>query len=149
MRQLAADERYEEAASVRDRAAALATALDRRRRLDALRHVGRLVVETTDGHGAEIESGMLLRAWGECDVGRLPIPSIAAPETRARAVQGAPPARDEVDEMMCVVRWLEDRAPTLRILHAESGLALDIGQVPRFDPRRRPMRSGSRASALV
>lgn len=149
MHGLAATERYEEAASVRDRAAALATALDRRRRLDAIRDAGRFVVETIDGHGAEVEGGLLVAAWGQAGRDQATLPGLDSPAAVGRTVAGAPPARDEVDEMMCVVRWLDDHAGRLRVLHADAGLALLVEQVPRFDPRRRPVRSGARAASLV
>src|SRR5207302_8842827 len=49
MFELAAAERFEEAADMRDRAAALARTLKRQRRLEALRRSGRLEVEDGDG----------------------------------------------------------------------------------------------------
>jgi DNA polymerase-3 subunit epsilon len=49
MEALAAAERFEEAADVRDRAAALADALRRQRRIDALRRTGNLVIELPGG----------------------------------------------------------------------------------------------------
>ena len=152
MRDLAAAERYEEAASVRDRAAALATALDRRRRIDSVRRAGRFVVQTADGSGAEIDGALLHDAWGPsgAGTGRLPgIDPLAVVTERPSADPHAPPARDSVDEMMCIVRWLDDHAGRLRVLHADGGLSWFVTQVPRFDPRRRPARSGARASALV
>ncbi|MDQ1395857.1 MAG: polymerase subunit epsilon, partial [Acidimicrobiaceae bacterium] len=53
MSALAAADRFEEAASVRDRAAALARALTRQRRLDALRRAGRITVEVP-GEGVSV-----------------------------------------------------------------------------------------------
>ncbi|MEJ7582780.1 MAG: DEDD exonuclease domain-containing protein, partial [Acidimicrobiales bacterium] len=51
MDDLAATERFEEAADMRDRAAALTQALRRHRRFDALRRAGRLVLEEAGGGG--------------------------------------------------------------------------------------------------
>ncbi|MBI2708758.1 MAG: DEDD exonuclease domain-containing protein [Actinobacteria bacterium] len=62
---LAAAERFEEAADVRDRAAALAAALRRQRRFDWLRGAGRVVVEVPGQGGAELRRGRLVRAWSE------------------------------------------------------------------------------------
>jgi DNA polymerase III subunit epsilon len=152
MRRLAADERYEEAASVRDRAAALATALDRRRRIDAVRRAGRFVVETSEGSGAEIHDGMLVRAWGPTRSDQAALPGLDPLAVVASPIPpgiGRPPARDAVDEMMCVVRWLDDHAGRVRVLHAESGLAHLVIPVPRFDQRRPAARSGSRATSAV
>src|SRR5262249_35144186 len=59
---LAANERFEEAADVRDRARALAHALRRQRRYDAVRDAGRLVITFGDT-GASFEQGRLVQAW--------------------------------------------------------------------------------------
>jgi hypothetical protein len=63
MEELAAEERFEEAADVRDRAAALAQALRRQRRLDTLRGAGRLVIDLPGQGGATFVSGRLEQAW--------------------------------------------------------------------------------------
>ncbi|QGG95586.1 DEDD exonuclease domain-containing protein [Actinomarinicola tropica] len=146
MRALAAEERYEEASSVRDRAAALSTAVTRQRQLDALRSAGHLVVEADDGSGAEIDHGLLVRAWGpdESAAPTLPGLLVATPSDLS-----LPPAREQVDELLCVARWLDERAGRLRVVHADGGLAHQLVELPRFDPRRRPTRSGPRAAALV
>src|SRR6056297_3641901 len=57
MRRLAAEQRFEEAVEVRERARALTAALVRQRRLDAVRRAGRLVVELPGGGGAELDGG--------------------------------------------------------------------------------------------
>ena len=148
MRELAAVERYEEAASVRDRAAALATALDRRQRIDALRAAGRLVVEADDGSGVEIAGGLLVRAWSAQEAAAAPLPGLDRHPGDVDDLR-LPPARDRVDELMCVVRWLDERAGRLRLVHVDDGLAELVASVPRFDPRRRDLRSGPRAAALA
>ncbi len=63
MRALADAERFEEAADVRDRAAALAQALRRQRQLESLMGSGRLVIEIGDTAAAELDGGRLTRAW--------------------------------------------------------------------------------------
>jgi DNA polymerase-3 subunit epsilon len=60
MQLLAADERYEEAADVRDRAGALANALRRQRRLDGLRRAGRVVLTLPDRAQVELDHGRLV-----------------------------------------------------------------------------------------
>ncbi len=60
---LADDERFEEAADVRDRAAALAQALRRQRQFEALVSSGRVVLEIDGRAGAELRDGRLERAW--------------------------------------------------------------------------------------
>ena len=61
---LATAQRFEEAADVRDRAAALAQALRRQRRMDGLRRAGRVLIDLPSGGGAELAGGRLLRCWG-------------------------------------------------------------------------------------
>src|SRR5690606_6021611 len=63
MRTLAAAERFEEAADVRDRAEALASALRRQRRFEGLRRAGRVRLVVRGEGGVEIDSGRLVRAW--------------------------------------------------------------------------------------
>ena len=63
MAALALAERYEEAADVRDRAAALAKALGRQRRLDTLRRSGTVQVELPGVGGLELAGGRLVRSW--------------------------------------------------------------------------------------
>jgi DNA polymerase III subunit epsilon len=60
---LAASERFEEAADVRDRHRALASALQRRRDWQALVTAGRLWAEDAAGNGVVVEGGRLTAAW--------------------------------------------------------------------------------------
>src|SRR5947207_4346349 len=60
MNALANAERFEEAADTRDRAAALARALIRQRRLESLRRSGRLEFEDADGRRVVLAAGRLL-----------------------------------------------------------------------------------------
>ncbi len=73
MHLLAADERYEEAADVRNRAAALARALRRQRRFDTIRRSGRVVLRLPDRGEVELEHGRLVAA-------RAPLPDPAGRE---------------------------------------------------------------------
>ena len=139
--QLAADERFEEATDVRDRADALASALRRQRRFDALRRAGRLRLELPDGSGAELESGRLLRAWAPN-----PAPD-ALPFERPDPVahEGAstdphvplpPLPRELADELACVAAWIEQRAHELNLEHCDGEFASAFPAVASFRPRR-------------
>ena len=86
MRALAAAARYEEAAVMRDRADALARALARQRRLDALRRAGRVLVEVPGEGGAVLDGGQLVAAWAAD--GHVPL--LAAGVTGAGAASAAP-----------------------------------------------------------
>ena len=105
MHALAAAERFEEAADVRDRAAALAAALRRQRRFDALRRAGRVVVEVDGRSGAELRHGRLVRAWTirtHAARPRSPCPSTwTRPHPTLRAAPGDAPRRAR----RCPRRW--------------------------------------------
>lgn len=128
MATLAREQRFEEAVDVRERAAALSAALERQRRLDRLRRTGQMLLEVGGG-GAELVNGRLVRSWAD----HQPPLSLPADAATAAAVVGC----DEVDELLCVSRWLEDRASEVRITHCEGGLASPIPRLPTFTPGRR------------
>ncbi len=135
MRSLARNRRFEEAAAVRDRAGALARAVQRQRRLESLRGAGRLVVEVDGEGGAVLDAGRLVLAWPP---GCRPLAALAPPEEAARL--SGPPAAGEVDELVAVASWLDARAGRLHILSCEGGLATPASAVPQFEPAR-PARS--------
>ncbi|HYF44707.1 MAG TPA: GIY-YIG nuclease family protein, partial [Acidimicrobiales bacterium] len=126
---LARDRRFEEAADVRERAAALSAAIERQRRLDRLRSAGRVLIELDDGGGAELVNGHLIRSWADCqpplglELHQPPSSTVVAP--------------DEVDELLCVSRWLDERAGRFRLTHCEGGLASPYPRLPSFTPGRR------------
>jgi hypothetical protein len=128
MTALAGEHRFEEAADVRERAAALSAALERQRRLDRLRRAGRLAIALGEG-GAELVGGRLVASWAG---DQRPLPGLE-PEVDPTA----PVGRDEVDELLCVSRWLDERAGQVRITHCDGGLASLLPQLPRFTPGRR------------
>ncbi len=156
MEALALAERYEEAADVRDRAAALARVLARQRRLDALRRSGRVRIELPTGAGVELRHGRLVRSWGapagedDARLGRVALPfpewgaSTAADGDPGDGVLspgpglalGEPVARDEVDELLCVARWLDAQAGRVRLVHSERGLASPLPALPTYEPAR-------------
>lgn len=171
MDDLAATERFEEAADMRDRAAALTQALRRQRRFDALRQAGRVVLEAPGGGGAELAGGRLVRAWGRD--GQAPLLSGLEGLIGQRAMGGSPdgaagegaagegaegegaagsgwgsdptlpPPRDQADELACVAGWLDREANRMRITHSDGGLASPFPALPRFEPRpARPLAAG-------
>jgi DNA polymerase III subunit epsilon len=166
MHELAATERFEEAADVRDRAAALTHALRRQRRVDALRRAGRLIIELPGGGGAEFHQGRFVRAWesppvtsGERLSGTEPIGDGRCPQSEldlgaahdrpqhlAMALgphdRWPPLPRDLADELSCVATWLDTKAHTLRIVHCDEGLASQLPPLPSFEPSSTPIGSG-------
>jgi DNA polymerase-3 subunit epsilon len=115
---LAAAQRYEEAASVRDRAAALSRAIDRQRRLDALRRAGRTTVEVPGEGIAVLERGRLLTDG----------------ELLAPVPEAGPLPRELADELATVLAYLDAKAPRLRLVESEGGLAWPLPRLPRYEP---------------
>ncbi|MCU1353080.1 MAG: exonuclease, polymerase epsilon subunit family [Acidimicrobiales bacterium] len=147
MRALAAAERFEEAADMRDRAAALTHALRRQRRFESLRRAGRIVVEVPGRSGAELRHGRLVRSWslgarGPVDV---PLPLDLDPAAPEAADQGPvasaaghpqPLPRELADELMCVASWLDREAAKIRLVHCDAGLSSPFPALPSFAARR-------------
>ncbi len=134
---LADEERYEEAADVRDRAEALAGALRRQRRFDLLRRAGRVRFR----FGA---------AWAELDGGRLSgcgsiddpptlldLRTPSAPDGALGAGPLPPPSRADADELLCVARWLDDNAHRVELEAVDGVLAEPLPRLPAFTPKRR------------
>jgi DNA polymerase III subunit epsilon len=123
MEALAASDRFEEAADVRDRAAAFAQALHRQRRFDALRRSRRVHLEIPGCEPAEICDGRLV-VPGALDLG----PAVPPADQ--------PLPRELADELQCIAGWLDQRAHRVRLLHCEGELASSLPPLPTFTPRR-------------
>jgi len=127
MQVLASAERYEEAADVRDRAAAFADAHRRVRRLDLLHRAGRVVV-TLGPHRAVIEGGRLRHTE-----------PVDAPSLLALA-EGAPPPSPApgpvepaaVDELTVLGGWLQRQADRLRLEHCDGTLCSPLPRLPEL-----------------
>ena len=129
MHDLAAAARFEEAADTRDRAQALARAMARQRRFDAVRSAGTIRIELPGQGGAEVSHGRLVSAWTDDGQPRLGF------ETERSAVRADEPiASDEVDELRCIVSWLDQRAHRLRLVHADEPLRSPYPRLPDFVP---------------
>jgi DNA polymerase-3 subunit epsilon len=129
MRALARDRRFEEAAAVRDRAAALSRTVARQRRLDALRASGHLVVEVEGEGGAVLDAGRLVLAWPGA---ARPLAAVAAPPADPTSPP-EPPAAHEVDELLVVASWLRAREGRITVLSGRLPAWHDA-EVPRFEP---------------
>jgi DNA polymerase-3 subunit epsilon len=122
MEAMAAAERFEEAADLRVRAAALAGAIYRQRRLDALRRAGRVVVELTGGVAVELDGGRMVRTWTG-DVLPLPLDDLRLPL----------PHRD-ADEVACIAAWLDKEAHRVRLVSCDGELTSPVAALRRFTP---------------
>jgi len=124
MHSLAEQDRYEEAALTRDRLRALTRALARQRMADALRHAGRLVLDSPDG-SLEIVHGRLL------------LPEDAGDTSAFGSPPGpGPAARHEIDELLALARWLTQRAGSISVRLADGVLASALPALPTYEPPR-------------
>jgi DNA polymerase III subunit epsilon len=130
MRALASAERFEEAADVRDRTSALASALFRQRRTEQLRRSGTVELDLGNGNCVELDGGRLLRAWS---VGELALG--VACEPPPPATTGWIPA-ELADELACVAAWLDKNARNVRLVHCDGTLASILPAVPELAMRR-------------
>jgi DNA polymerase-3 subunit epsilon len=143
MAALAEAERYEEAADMRDRAAALARALARQRQIDALRRAGRLEIEVAGEPGGPLDAsrrlvltaGRLPRRGATGTPGQLVL-ATPDPEDDAASDPEQPLPRHLVDELSCVASWLEAEARRVRLVHCEGRWAMPVPRLPRFEPVR-------------
>lgn len=134
MTELAAAQRFEEAAAARDRASAFAGAVRRQRLTDQLRHAGRMVLRLGDVE-IELDHGRLLDA-------RVPGALTAAlPLSPDEAVlPGVPLPRKAVDELLCIGRALDADADRLQILECSGTWASAHPAVPHVERLTLPRR---------
>ncbi len=147
---LAHEERFEEAADVRDRAEALSGALRRQRRFEQLRRAGALRIERPDGSGALFDSGRLVTAW---DTGEpapelpltTPEPTDSASDSPTDSTSDssggllAPLPREQADEFACVAAWLDRHADEITITACDGEFSSPLPAVGSFAPRRSPV----------
>ncbi|MCB1039223.1 MAG: DEDD exonuclease domain-containing protein [Acidimicrobiales bacterium] len=146
MHALAAEERFEEAADVRDRAAALASALRRQQRFDALRRAGRVVLEVDGASRAELLRGRLQRTWTvtRAGIAEVPLPLDLDPAAPDRldptplpddpTAPGAPLPKALADELACVAQWVDRQGHRIRILEADASLTPLGPPLPTYEP---------------
>lgn len=139
---LAAAERYEEAAAVRDRAAALSGALRRKRRIDALRAAGTVELALPGGFVATLERGVLRACVppgtlpgvaGGIGRGLVPEPPTPPPAGEALPAHAA-------DELLAVASFLDRYADRLRVRSLTGEWASPAAPLPAFRPTPSPDR---------
>jgi len=108
MMDLAAQQRFEEAAATRDRITALVGATRRHLLIEALRRAGRAEVSLGDSTWI-IDCGRLLDATLAGTVGR------ALPVSPSDVCLDRVLPRDQVDEALCLARFFDKRAERLRV----------------------------------
>jgi DNA polymerase III subunit epsilon len=141
MQSYAAEQRYEQAALMRDRLEALSRALDDRRRIATICSAGELVLAKPHPRGREItvlRHGQLVSVTVESTGGAVQLAPII-PRQDLEPITGPPP-RHRVDEIRLVARWLDQVAGEAELVAvsgtfaspAVGGAALQV----RYDPGR-------------
>ena len=113
---------------MRDRAAALARALTRQRQFDALRRAGRVEIEVAAG--AAGARRLVLTGGRLATSPAASSPCSTATARRATPTPTRPLPRHLVDELSCVVSWLEAEAPSVRVLHCEEPWSVPVPRLP-------------------
>jgi len=124
MSELAALERYEEAAWMRDRYRALARALTRRREWQAMNGAGAVWAQSPEGDGAVIDHGHLSIAWN----GRHGPMLAPSQNDTCDSWPQTPPSVEIAEEAHLVWQWLTGRP--VRLLDATGPLMLPRSPVP-------------------
>jgi len=133
MRRLAEAERFEEAADVRDRAAALARALTRHRRLDSLRRAGRVELDV-DGTLVVLTGGRLSASGPSGS--QVALFDAESPEPDTPLDPNAPLPCHLVDEVSCVAAWLDAEGRSAVLMSCEGPWASPLPALPRYEPGR-------------
>lgn len=145
--------RHAAAVLARRQAAALATALERQRRLDGLRRSGRVALGLPDGARAELVRGRLVRTWhadrsstvwagepADDDAGRVARAAIGgtALDEVAPPPADGPLTAEAADELLAVAAWLDAHAAQVRLLRADGELASPLPRLPGACGRAAP-----------
>jgi DNA polymerase-3 subunit epsilon len=136
----AAGRRYEEAAMVRERAAALSAALRRSSRVEALRRAGRIRLGLPGGVVVELDGGVLLGAVTAGDEDRLPfdlpvstVEPLVPVRTSPAGSDGAREITPELAvELLTVATWLDREAHRTTLLDCDGVLASPWPALPTF-----------------
>jgi DNA polymerase III subunit epsilon len=128
MERFSREQRYEQAAWIRDRHDALARALETRRIWRALTAAGLLEVEDESGRRVVIDHGVLVETRPPDETASL----FAAP--RAMAASEVAPSVEASDEALLLWRWIDRNR--IRILECTGSLALPASRVERLVTNR-------------
>lgn len=132
MTRFANKRRYEEAAWVRDRHEALARAIERKHRWQALTGAGFFEIEDAEGCRTVIDHGALVETRRPGDSPGL----IARAQTVDPSMTEVPPSVEAGEEAEIIWRWLT--GTPVRLIESTGRLALPVRQVVRLDlPSRR------------
>ncbi|MGH8952651.1 MAG: DEDD exonuclease domain-containing protein [Acidimicrobiia bacterium] len=126
MERLSTEQRYEEAAWLRDRHDALARAVEKRRSWGALIRLGLCEMESDDGGHYLLDHGRLVSSWS---TGSTP-PLRPAPELTEQNPSEVPESVEAAEEADLIWRWIT--TSRIRLLEATGSLSLPSRPVVRL-----------------
>ena len=129
MRRLAAEQRFEEAAQMRDRHRALARALERQRAWRALAEAGRIELESLAGDRVFVEQGLLAAAFGHDQPPTL-LDHGFAPEAPLPPPSPVPPSVAIAEEAHLIWRWMT--SGDVKVLESSGPLTLPASPIPHL-----------------
>ncbi|NNE72409.1 MAG: hypothetical protein HKN26_01980, partial [Acidimicrobiales bacterium] len=118
---------FEEAADLRDRAAALARVLRRNQRVQQLIEAGELRLVFPDGSGSHIRDGRLQASWGPDGQARFE-PAFGQPASDGPESSPA----SHVAEALCVAQWLDRGTRGCVLDHASGVWRSALPRLPSF-----------------
>ncbi|HEX9645289.1 MAG TPA: DEDD exonuclease domain-containing protein [Acidimicrobiia bacterium] len=126
MRRYAREERFEEAAAMRDRYRALAATIEARQSWNAMEQAGAVWAESEAGEGAFVQHGRLAAAWQAPD----PTPLFRLDAVEHTPTQ-VPPSVALAEEARLVWRWLA--GGSVHVIDATGPLAMPAAAVPPLE----------------
>ena len=129
MRRLAAEQRFEEAAQMRDRHRALARALERQRAWRALADAGRIELESVAGDRVFVEQGLLAGAFGHDQPLSL-LDRVFASEDPLPPPSPVPPSVAIAEEAHLIWRWMT--SGDVKVLDSTGPLTLPASPIPHL-----------------
>jgi DNA polymerase-3 subunit epsilon len=129
MRRLAAEQRFEEAAQMRDRHRALARALERQRAWRALAEAGRIELESLAGDRVVIEQGLLTAAFAHDQPPSL-LDRVPAQGDPLAPPSPVPPSVAIAEEAHLIWRWMT--SGDVKVLDSTGPLTLPSSPIPHL-----------------
>jgi DNA polymerase-3 subunit epsilon len=129
MRRLAAEQRFEEAAQMRDRHRALARALERQRAWRSLSEAGRIELESLAGDRIVVEQGLLTAAFGHDQPPSL-LDRVFVPNDPLPPPSPVPPSVAIAEEAHLIWRWMT--SGDVKVLDSTGPLTLPSSPIPHL-----------------
>lgn len=148
MHRLSQNERFEEAADMRNRAEAIARIVGRQRRIDMLDQIGHLIVEDPRGSTIRIRTGGVVdsvvleslpsAARGVGNAGEPTVTTVTDSSLTDSGLTDSSKRAVSLDEALCVASWLQRNADDVRLVTSSGLFASPLPGLPDFRPNSRP-----------